>query len=100
MEPEPEPVDLSVLDPKRDGARFDGAVARVAARGLELRRFRRLVARRGVTAAVLVAAAAVALWLSAPRQPHADEARSIAVLGWAVGASPDQVLNLGGSYAQ
>jgi hypothetical protein len=94
MQPEPERIDLSALDMPN----FDGAVERITARALELRRFRSAVARRGVIAAVLVAAASVMLWLSAPRRPaprHAD------VLGWAVGATtPDQVLSIGGDHAE
>ena len=93
MQPEPERIDLSTLDMPS----FDSAVAHVAARGRELRRFRRAVVRRGVVAAVLVAAASVLLWLSAPRRPAPQRDD---ILGWATGASPEQVLNLGGSYAQ
>ena len=94
MQPEPERVDLSPLDVPR----FDHAVARVANRARELRALRRIVGRRAVTAAVLVAAAALALWL-APTRPRAAPA-STDILSWATGATPEQVLNLGGNDAQ
>ena len=95
MQPDPERVDLSVLDVPH----FERAAASVAERALALRRFRRVVTRRAVTTAVLVAAAAVMLWLSAPRRPPA--AARADVLSWAVGpTSPEQVLAVGGNYAQ
>jgi hypothetical protein len=86
MELEPEPIDLSVLDPSRDTARWAHAAARVAARAIELRRVRRLVARRGVTALALAAAAAFALWLMVPRreQPAPAPVSREDVLDWAV----------------
>ena len=100
MQPErdPEPLDLSALDPSRDDARWTRAITEVAARGREQRRFRRAVARRSAVAVSLVAAAAALLWWSAPRRPA--PARDVDVLGWAAGASPEQVLNVGGGYAQ
>ena len=100
MEPEPDPVDLSILDPKRDAVGFERTASRIVQRALELRRFRRAVIRRGVTAVVVAAAAGLALWLSAPRrEPVARSAEGI--LGWAVrDANPDEVLGLGGPYAQ
>jgi hypothetical protein len=94
MEPELE-VDLSPLDPGDWAAR----ASKVAARGLELRRLRRTVVRRGAVALVLAAAGLVIL-LSAPRRtevprPHAD------LLDWAVrDVSPADVLDLEVSHAQ
>lgn len=88
MQPEPDKIDLSSLDTD---------VERGVARVLALRRFRRVVTTRGVTAALLVAAAAALLWLSAPRRPRAQ----VDALSWAVpGAQPEEILKLGGSYAQ
>ena len=91
MQPEPEKIDLQALDM----ADLDRGVARVAARAAELRRMRRVVATRGATALVLVAAAALALWLSPRRPPPQSDA-----LSWMVpGAKPEDVLRLGGDYA-
>src|SRR5512143_552094 len=65
MEPEPDRIDLSSLDPSRDAERWDAVASRVATRAIELRRLRRAVVRRGTVAVVLAAAAGLALWFSA-----------------------------------
>jgi len=95
MEPEPDRIDLSVLDP----GRWDDVAARVAQRGRELRRLRRAVLRRGIVAVVVAAAAALALWFGAPKReaprPRGD------ILEWATrDVTADDVLQLGGSHAQ
>lgn len=94
------PIDLSVLDPRRDEARFTATAARVAQRAALLRRLRRAVVRRGVTALAIAMAAGIVLWFAAPKRtasaPHAPD-----LLDWAtrdVGA--DDVLGLGGRHAQ
>lgn len=112
MEPErdvtAEPaIDLSALDPRRDAGRWDHAVARVAERGLALRRLRRAVLRRGVTALCVATAAALVLWLMVPgrdgrggafdRGAGADRGD---LLDWAVrDVAPGEVLNLGDRHA-
>lgn len=104
MEPEPERIDLAVLDPTRDAQRFDGAVARIAQRAIELRRLRRAVMRRGIVAVAVAMAAGLLLWFSAPRrevpeQPRAQQRQDI--LDWAVrDVQASDVLELGGSHAQ
>ncbi len=101
MEPEPDPIDLAILDPSREPARFDATVARVAHRAIELRRMRRTVVRRGAIACAVAMAAALVLWFSAPRRQPPAQAREPDLLDWAtrdVGAS--DVLELGGSHAQ
>lgn len=94
------PIDLSVLDPQRHPG-FEQTVSRVAQRAIELRRLRRAVVRRGLTALAFAMAAAVALWMAAPRRP-AQAPRTPDVLDWAlrddVGAR--DVLELGGGHAQ
>ena len=60
---EPERVDLSPLDP--GGWERKGKA--LAARALEQRRLRRAVMVRGMAALAISAAAAIALWLSAPK---------------------------------
>ncbi len=102
MEPEPEPVDLSSLDPTRDAGRFDAAVARVAARALELHRLRRAVVRRGVVGFAVALAAALLLWFTAPRRDAPAPARTSSdILDWAMrDVSANDVLELGGSHAQ
>jgi len=106
MEPEPDRIDLSPLDPG-DWARKSTALA---ARALEQRRFRRAVVVRGMTALALSAAAALALWLSAPppspspesaaesAQPAAtSSSSSVDLLDWAIhDTDPTEVLR----YAQ
>ena len=98
MEPEPDRIDLSPLDPG-DWARKSTALA---ARALEQRRFRRAVVVRGMTA--------LALWLSAPppspspesaaesAQPAAtSSSSSVDLLDWAIhDTDPTEVLR----YAQ
>jgi hypothetical protein len=95
-----QPVDLSVLDPRRNEARFDAAVSRIAQRAIELRRLRRAVVRRGITALAIAMAAGLVLWFAAPKR-NAVAPRSPDLLDWAtrdVGAN--DVLGLGGSHAQ
>ena len=97
MEPEPERVDLSALDPTRAAPQWDAAIASVVARGLARRR--RLV-RRGVAAVIVAAAAGALLWFSAPR-PEAPPPGRASMLDWADrDVGPEDVLSLGGSYAQ
>lgn len=100
MEREPDRIDLSALDPG-DWQRKSAALA---ARALELRRLRRAVVVRGMTALALSAAAAFALWFAAPsREPQlTSEPASTAVsptsiLDWAIhDTDPTEVLR----YAQ
>ena len=103
MEPEPDRVDLSVLDPTRHTARWNGAVANVAARAFELRRLRRAVVRRGVTALALAAAAALVLCFAVPKREayvHAPQPQ-IDVLDWATrGVTSNDMLELGVGHAQ
>jgi len=100
MEPQDDAIDLSELDPKRDGPRFDAAVARIAARGRELMQLRRALVRRGVVGVVLAAAAGVALWLGAPRRPEA-ETQSDELLDWALrDPQPAEILGVGGGHAR
>lgn len=100
MEPEPSPIDLAVLDPTRDPTRFDGAVARIAQRAIELRRLRRAVMRRGIVAVAVAMAAGLLLWFSAPRreahvQPRAHQQD---ILDWALrDVQASDVLELGGA---
>lgn len=60
---EPERIDLAALDP----GGWERKATALAARALELRRLRRTIAVRGVVALAVSAAAAIALWLTAPR---------------------------------
>jgi hypothetical protein len=60
---EPERINLSALDP----GGWERKAAALAARALERRQLRRAVMVRGMVALALSAAAAVALWLSAPK---------------------------------
>lgn len=108
MEPEPDRIDLSVLDPTRDAARFAAVSARIAQRAIELRRLRRAVMRRGLVAVTVAMAAGLILWLSAPR-PHltvrdhgvAGDPQPRDILDWALrDVQPGDVLELGGSHAQ
>jgi hypothetical protein len=90
-----QPIDLSVLDPHPT----DATVARIAQRAIELRRFRRAIVRRGVSALAIAMAAGIALWLAAPKRSVETHAPDL--LDWAtrdVGA--DDVLGLGGTHAQ
>jgi hypothetical protein len=98
---EPEPIDLSSLDPTRDQARFDATVARIAERAIELRRLRRAVVRRGAIAFAVAMAAALLLWFSAPRREAAPPSRGVDILDWATrDVQASDVLELGGSHAQ
>jgi hypothetical protein len=86
MQPD-DKVDLSPLDMPD----FERSVSRI----LAVRKLRGMVTRRAAIAAVLVAAAAILLWLSPPKRAHDP------TLAWAVpGATPDDILSLGGSDAQ
>ena len=94
MEPEPEKVDLASLDPSRDGARWESAIASVTARGLERLRLRRALVRRGSIAIVLAAAAGFAMWWSAPRP--VPEPQRVDILDWATrDVQPSDVLGIG-----
>jgi hypothetical protein len=93
-------IDLSVLDPKRNGARFDAQVARIAQRAIENRRLRRAVVRRGVVAFAIAMAAGLVLWFSAPSRPTPPP-QSFDILDWATrDIGPTDVLSLGGPHAQ
>jgi hypothetical protein len=95
MEPEPERVDLSSLDPSSDAERWQRAVATVATRGQDRRRLRRAIARRGAIAIVLAAAAGIAVWWSAPR-PEVVSQQAPDILDWAVrDVQPSEVLGMG-----
>lgn len=105
MESEPDRVetivDLSVLDPSRDESRWNAAIGNVAARALELRRLRRAVMRRGMIALAMSAAAALLVWMLAPRrepEARAPKTQSVDMLEWA--SRRGDVLELGGDYAQ
>ena len=99
MEPEPERVDLSPLDPSRDKIKWETKSARIATRAAELRVLRRKVVRRAAVAVVLSAAAGITLWLSAPRPRAAHAQRD--VLDWATrdNVDPYELLDLGGAHA-
>ena len=95
MEPEPEKIDLSALDP----GGWERKAAAIAARAVEKQRLRRRVVRRGAVAIVLAAAAAIAVWLGAPRR-EAPRAQGD-LLEWAVrDVEPSDVLGLGGNDAR
>jgi hypothetical protein len=101
MEPEPDSIDLSSLDPARDHARFDATVTRIAERAIELRRLRRAVMWRGAIAFAVAMAAALLLWFSAPRRESPAPSRSVDMLDWATrDVHASDVLELGGSHAQ
>lgn len=106
MEPEPDRIDLSSLDPSRDEKRWDAVASRVATRAIELRRLRRTVMRRGAIAVALAAAAGLALWLSAPRRQvraHVPSTtRSGDLFDWAnrSDVDPYELFELGGDHAQ
>ena len=98
MAPEPEKLDLSALDPARD-PHWERTLTRVAERARELRAFRRAVVRRGAVAFVLAAAAAITLWLSAPRREPVHHGH--ALLDWAVhDVDPGELLGMGANDAQ
>jgi hypothetical protein len=97
MQPDPDPIDLSSLDPRADRVRWDAAIGRVTAGGLALRRLRRALVRRGVAAVMLATAACIALWLTVPRrEPMPHTTSSSTVLDWALhDVTPADVLALG-----
>ena len=100
MEPELEKVDLSVLDPRRDGARWDRMAANITGRAIEQRRLRLRAVRRGAIAAVAAIAAALAVWFGAPK-PEPVRHASGDLLEWAVrDVEPSDVLGLGGNDAR
>jgi hypothetical protein len=84
MKSDEDRIDMSPLDP----GDWTRKAAALAARALEQRRLRRTIIVRGMTALALSAAAALALWFSAPspeqqhRQPAASSS-SIDMLDWA-----------------
>ena len=93
MKSDEDRIDLAPLDPG-DWAKKSAALA---ARALEQRRFRRAVVVRGMTALALSAAAALALWFSAPSpQPARSTASSPDLLNWTMTTDPTEVLR----YAQ
>jgi hypothetical protein len=92
MEPEPDLVDLSAIDPSRDELRWRHAIGSVAARAIARRALRRKLLWRGAVVAVVAAAAGAMLWLSAPRRDQSQ--RRDTVLDLAANASPDQILEL------
>ena len=83
MEPEPEKIDLSALDP----GGWERKAAAIAARSVARHRFRKRV-QRGAIATVLAAAAAIAVWFGAPRR---EAPRDV---------EPGDVLGLGGNDAR
>jgi hypothetical protein len=91
------PVDLSALDPRHG----DDVVARIAQRAIELRRLRRAVVRRGVTAFAIAMAAGLVLWFAAPK-PTAATTHRTDLLDWATRDDVDafDVLSIGGPHAQ
>jgi len=103
MEPEPDRIDLAVLDPSRHAAKWNAAVGNVAARALELRRLRTAVMRRGMVALALSAAAALVLWFVVPKRSTVQatpthSSQSLDMLDWAT--RQGDVLELGGTHAQ
>jgi hypothetical protein len=86
---EPERVDLSPLDP----GGWERKAAALATRARELRRLRHRVVVRGVAALAISAAAALALWLSAPRPAPQTAPSAFDLLGQ---SDPMEVLR----YAQ
>jgi hypothetical protein len=86
---EPERIDLSPLDP----GGWERKATALAARARELRRLRRRVVIRGVAALAISAAAALALWLSAPKPPEHTASSAFDLLG---NSDPMEVLR----YAQ
>jgi len=94
MEPDPvQRIDLAALDP----GGWQAKSAALAARALVQRRLRRTIVVRGSIALALSMAAAVALWLSAPRPAHHAPASTPSLLDWAThDTDPTEVLR----YAQ
>jgi hypothetical protein len=94
MEPDPvQRIDLAPLDP----GGWQAKSAALAARALVQRRLRRTVVVRGSIALAVSLAAAVVLWLSAPRpRPRAAQS-SPSLLDWTMhDTDPTEVLR----YAQ
>jgi hypothetical protein len=90
---EPERIDFSPLD-RGDWQRKSAALA---ARALELRRLRRTVVVRGSVALGLAMAAAMLLWLFAPKPAAPAPTQTPSVLDWAMhDTDPTEVLR----YAQ
>lgn len=90
---EPERIDLSPLD-RGDWQRKSAALA---SRALELRRLRRTVVVRGSIALGLSMAAALLLWLLAPKSAAAPTPAAPSLLDWAThDTDPTEVLR----YAQ
>ena len=90
---EPERIDLSPLD-RGDWQRKSAALA---TRALELRRLRRTVVVRGSIALGLSMAAALLLWLLAPKHSAAPPPSAPSLLDWAMhDTDPTEVLR----YAQ
>ena len=102
MEPSPDRVNLSSLDPSRDKVKWETKSARIATRAAELRLLRRKVVRRAAFAVVLSAAAGIALWLSAPKQRTHEHAQRGDVFDWATrdNVDPYELLEMGGGHAQ
>jgi hypothetical protein len=109
MHEDEEPVDLSLIDPARDTARWDALVASVAARARARRRpsLARELVRRGVPAFALAAAAAAFVWLARPRPPAGpppasasrDATDVIATWGLDGGGDAIDLLGAGGDHA-
>lgn len=90
---EPERIDLSPLD-RGDWQRKSAALA---TRALELRRLRRTVVVRGSIALGLSMAAALLLWLFAPKPAAPPPSSAPSILDWAThDTDPTEVLR----YAQ
>jgi hypothetical protein len=94
MEPESvQRIDLAPLDP----GGWQAKSAALAARALERRRLRRTVVVRGSVALAVSFAAALVLWLSAPRPAPRAPASASSLLDWAThDTDPTEVLR----YAQ
>jgi hypothetical protein len=86
---EAERIDLSALDP----GGWERKATALAARARELRRLRRRVVVRGFAALAISAAAALALWLSAPKPAPRSSPSAFDLLG---NSDPMEVLR----YAQ
>jgi hypothetical protein len=91
---EPERIDMRPLDP----GDWQRKAQTLAARALELRRLRRTVLVRGSIAVAVSMAAAIVLWLSAPKPaPAAVQSSTPSLLDWALhDTDPTEVLR----YAQ
>lgn len=91
-----EPIDLSPLDPSRDAARWDAAIARVVARAQAGRKpsVMRELSRSGAVFLAVAAAAAAAMWLLR-RPPTPASAERDPVTEWTRWASGEAVDPLG-----